>query len=398
MQVLNSSYNSENRVAYVSTYPPKKCGIATFTRDLINSIGQFNEFEPSVIAINETHARYNYDKRVELVVDRNSIEDYIQAADYVNSSNIKLVNLQHEFGLFGGDWGENIKFFLEEVKKPVVTTLHTVMPNFGEKALETLNTIASNSASIVVITYTAADILKNQGIPYEDCVVIPHGCPRIEFSPNNSTIKESLGLKNRLIMSTFGLLSKGKGIEYAIRALPHVLEKERRIIYLIIGETHPEVRKHEGEKYRNKLTRLVKKLGLEEHVKFENRYLSNGELTRYLQATDVYVTPYISSNQISSGTLAYAIGAGKAVVSTPYLYAQETLSNNRGIFCKFKDPTSIAESIIKLLDTRFRRTIQRNAYKYSRRFLWSNVARNYVSLFKTVINNNGLIPIEATVY
>ncbi|MGE5637527.1 MAG: glycosyltransferase family 4 protein [Chloroflexota bacterium] len=398
MQVLDSSYNSENRVAYLSTYPPKKCGIATFTRDLINAIGEFDEFDPAVIAINETQAKYNYDKRVKLIIDRNSIDDYIQAAEYVNSSNIKLVNLQHEFGLFGGDYGENIRYFLDQVKKPVVTTLHTVEPDFSEKALETLNSIASNSAAIVVITYTAADILKNQGITHENFVVIPHGCPRVGFSSNNSTIKESLGLKNRLIMSTFGLLSKGKGIEYAIRALPHVLKKERRVLYMIIGETHPEVRKHEGEKYRNKLVRLVKKLGLEEHVKFENRYLSNSEVTKYLQATDIYITPYISSNQISSGTLAYALGAGKAVVSTPYLYAQETLSNNRGLFCKFKDPASIAKSIVKLLDVRFRSAIQRNAYNYSRRFLWSNVARNYVSLFKTVTNNNGLIPIEATVY
>lgn len=371
----------------MSTYPPRECGIATFTKDLIDGVDKFIEFKPSVIAINEKGAIYDYDRRVKSSIESDSVETYVQAADYVNLSNIELVNLQHEFSLFGGECGENIVAFLDEIKKPVVTTLHTVQPNFSQKALEVLKSIASKSASIIVIAHVAVDILKNQGVPCENSVVIPHGCPNIEFAPENELTKESLGLKNRVVVSTFGLLSKWKGIEYAIQALPYVIKKEPRILYLIIGETHPTVRKNEGEKYRNELMKLVSELGLEGHVKFYNKFLSKRELIRYLQATDIYLTPYISPNQISSGTLTYAVGAGKAVISTPYLHAQEILACNRGVFCKFKDPESIAEGINKLLDEGLRNTIQKDVYEYSRRFLWPNVARNYVNVFKTVIKN-----------
>ena len=378
-----------SRVAYLSTYPPRECGIATFTKDLIDAIDEINGFKQSVVAVNEKGAIYDYDRRVKWSIERDSAEDYVAAAEYVNSStNIGLVNLQHEFGLFGGDWGEHITTFMENVKKPVVTTLHTVQPNFSQKALEVLKSITDRSASIVVIAHSAIKILRNQDISIRKCVVIPHGCPNIEFADNES-IKESLGLENRLVASTFGLISSGKGIEYAIRALPYVVEKEPRILYLVIGQTHPEVRKQEGEKYRNRLMKLVSELGLDEHVRFHNRFLSKRELTKFLQATDIYLTPYISPNQISSGTLTYALGAGKAVVSTPYFHAQETLSGERGILCKFKDPISIAEGINKLLDEGFRKTIQKRAYRYSRRFLWTNVAKKYVDLFKTVIKNNG---------
>ena len=386
-----SSSDGQSRVAYLSTYPPRECGIATFTKDLIDTIDEINGFKPSVIAINEKGAIYDYDRRVKWNIARDSPEDYVEAADYVNSSNIGLVNLQHEFGLFGGEYGEYIKIFLEKVKKPVVTTLHTVQQSFNPKAIEVLKCITNRSASIVVIAQSATKILRNQGISCKKCVVIPHGCPNIEFVDNNESIKESLGLENRLVASTFGLISSGKGIEYAIRALPYVVEKEPRILYLVIGQTHPEVRKQEGEKYRNRLMKLVSELGLDEHVRFHNRFLSKRELIKYLQATDIYLTPYISPNQISSGTLTYALGAGKAVISTPYFHAQETLANNRGLFCKFKDPVSMAEGIDKLLDESFRKNIQKRAYRYSRRFLWTNVARKYIDLFKTVIKNNGCI-------
>jgi polysaccharide biosynthesis protein PslF len=386
-----SSSDGQSRVTYLSTYPPRECGIATFTKDLIDTIDEINGFKPSVIAINEKGAIYDYDRRVKWNIARDSPEDYVEAADYVNSSNIGLVNLQHEFGLFGGEYGEYIKIFLEKVKKPVVTTLHTVQQSFNPKAIEVLKCITNRSASIVVIAQSATKILRNQGISCKKCVVIPHGCPNIEFIDNNESIKESLGLENRLVSSTFGLISSGKGVEYAIRALPYVIEKEPRILYLVIGQTHPEVRKQEGEKYRNRLMKLVSELGLDEHVRFHNRFLSKRELIKYLQATDIYLTPYISPNQISSGTLTYALGAGKAVISTPYFHAQETLANNRGLFCKFKDPVSMAEGIDKLLDESFRKNIQKRAYRYSRRFLWTNVARKYVDLFKTVIKNNGCV-------
>jgi len=379
---------SGRNVAYLSTYPPRECGIATFTKDLADSIDEVSGFKPSVIAVNEKGAIYDYDRRVKCTIERDSAEDYLEAAKYINSSKIQLVNLQHEFGLFGGDWGEHITTFMENVKKPVVTTLHTVQPNFSQKALQVLKSITDKSASIVVIAHSAIKILKSQGISSKRFVTIPHGCPNIEFGDKKSA-KESLGLKDRLVASTFGLMSSGKGIEYAIRALPGVAEKEPKIIYLVIGQTHPEIRKREGETYRNSLMALVDELGLNEHVRFHNRYLSKRELKEYLKATDIYITPYISPNQISSGTLTYAMGAGKAVVSTPYLHAQEMLAGERGILCKFEDPTSIAEGMCKFLDEDYRKTIQKRAYRYSRRFLWTNVAKKYAELFKTVITNNG---------
>ncbi len=366
--------NRAKHVGYFSTYPPRECGIANFTKDLSDAIFDLEGLKHSVIAINEKGALYDYDRRVKCKIDRDNAEDYVKAAEYVNSSNIQLLIIQHEFGLYGGDYGEHIKLFLENVKKPVITILHTVQPNFDKKAIEVLKYIVERSESIVVIAHAAIDMLKRQGIPYKKCVLIPHGCPTIDCT-NNKSIKESLGLEGRLVASTFGLISSGKGIEYAIRALPEVIKKEPRIIYLIIGETHPEVRKHEGEKYRNELTRLVSELGLEEHVRFTNRFITKRELIKFLQATDIYITPYISPNQISSGTLVYALGAGKAVVSTSYYHAMEVLSNDRGILCRFEDSASIAEGITRLLDENFRREVQRRAYKYSRRFLWKNVAK-----------------------
>jgi glycosyltransferase involved in cell wall biosynthesis len=375
--------DSSLRIAYVSSYPPRECGIANFTKDLIDSIAELDGLRPWVIAINEKGAHYYYDRRVKRRVDRENIHSYRQAAEFVNSSNIDVVVIQHEFGLFGGDYGEYLKFFIDAVEKPIVTTLHTVQPNFDQKSLEILNYVSRRSKSVVVIARVAVDMLKKQGISCKKYKVIPHGCPPIELV-DNSTIKESLGLEDRLVASTFGLISSGKGIEYAIQALSEVVKKEPNLIYLVIGETHPEVRRHEGEKYRNDLLKLVYELGLEDHVRFTNRFLSRRELIKYLQATDIYLTPYVSPNQISSGTLTYALGAGKAVVSTPYFHAQELLADGRGILCDFRDPASLALGISKLLDEDFRVRMQKKAHKYGKRFLWKNVAKEYMGLIKSV--------------
>ncbi|HUW48168.1 MAG TPA: glycosyltransferase family 4 protein [Patescibacteria group bacterium] len=378
---------SEKRVAYLSTYPPRECGIATFTKDLLDAANELNALKPpAVIALNEKETIYNYDKRVKWQIERDCVDDYVQAARFANSSDVDLVNIQHEFGLFGGEYGDYINHFLDNVEKPVVTTLHTVQPNFDPKAKAVLRRIAAKSASIVVIARLAIELLEKQGIVCKKVAVIPHGCPDIPFVPSE-IVKASLGLKDRFVLSTFGLISRGKGIEYAIRALPYVIDKEPRIIYLIIGETHPEVRKTEGENYRKKLMRLVEELHLEKHVRFHNRFLTKRELIKYLQATDVYLTPYTSPNQISSGPLVYALGTGRAVISTPYLHAQEVLAGGQGLFCKFKDANSVAACIEKLLDENLRWAMQRKAYKYSRKFVWSNVAKEYLKLFKRIIKS-----------
>ncbi|HII85207.1 TPA: glycosyltransferase [Candidatus Bathyarchaeota archaeon] len=374
-------------IAYLSSYPPRECGIATFTKDLLGAIDELSVCKQVVIAVNEKGAIYQYEKRVKFVIERDSIEDYTNAASYINASNVDLVSLQHEFGLFGGNYGENICYFLEKVKKPVVTTLHTVEPNFESKAQEVLRNIVAKSESVVVIPRIATGLLREQGLPIKKCFVIPHGCPDIPFVKSDK-IKSSIGLRDRFVISTFGLLSRSKGIEYAIRALPSVVENEPKAIYLVIGETHPEVRKHEGEKYRKKLMKLVDELGLGNYVRFHNRFLSKRELINHLQATDIYVTPYISPNQISSGTLTFALGAGRAVVSTPYLHAQEALAGGRGLFCKFNNSRTVADCINKLLNENLREKIQAKAYKYSRRFVWSNVANQYVKLFKKSISRH----------
>jgi len=377
-------------IAYASTYPPRECGIANFTKDLIDAIDGLSEFRQSVvIAINEKAAIYKYDRRVKFQIERDSIDDYLKAARYVNLSKVDLVNLQHEFGLFGGEWGEHINQFLDSLQRPIVTTLHTIVPNFGLLAKSVMEKIAYHSASIVVMTRRALQLLKNYDVERGKIEVIPHGCPDVPFV-NSEKPKTSLGLKGRIILSTFGLINRGKGIQYVIRALPSLVRKESRILYLIIGETHPEVRKIEGEAYRKKLIRLVDELELGKHVRFYNRFLSKRELIRYLQATDIYITPYVDRNQISSGSLVYALGTGKAVISTPYLHAQEALADGRGLLCKFRNPTSVAETISRLLeDPELRRILERKAYAYSRNFTWPRVAEKYVNLFNSLLKTKG---------
>ena len=383
---LLASNVDEKQIAYLSTYPPRECGIANFTKDQITAIHRLNEFRPSVvIAVNEKGAIYNYDRRVKFEIERDTFGDYTQAARYVNLSKIDLVNLQHEFGLFGGDWGEYINSFLEALQKPVVTTLHTILPNFGSAARTVLESIAHGSAAIIVMTSTALELLKDYDVEPEKITVIPHGCPDVPLVPSEKR-KPSLGLKDRIVLSTFGLVNRGKGIQYVIRALPSLVRKEPRILYLIIGETHPEVRKIEGERYRKKLMRLVDELKLGKHVRFHNRFLSKKELIRCLQATDIYLTPYVDRNQISSGTLTYALGTGRAVISTPYLHAEEALANGRGLICKFRNPDSIGECVNRLLDDpELRHSLERKAYAYSRDFTWPKVAEKYSELFNRLL-------------
>ena len=376
------------RIAYVSTYPPRECGIANFTKDLIDAIDRLHEFKPPrVIAINDEGAIYNYDSRVKFHIEQNSIDDYVQAARYVNLSRVSLVNLQHEFGLFGGEWGKYINSYLKDLQKPVVTTLHTIVSNTESTAQKVLERLAHYSASIVVMTRTAVRLLKKYDINIGKITVIPHGCPDVAFVASERP-KTSLGLKGRIVLSTFGLMSRGKGVEYAIRALPSLVEKEPRILYLIIGETHPEVRKINGERYRRRLMRLVADLQLAKHVRFHNRFLSKWQLIRYLQATDIYITPYVDRNQISSGTLSYALGTGKAIVSTPYLHAEEALAEGRGLLCKFRKPASITDCINKLLeDEELRLSLEKRAYTYSRSFTWPKVAQEYAKLFNCLLKD-----------
>jgi glycosyltransferase involved in cell wall biosynthesis len=378
-----------SKICFLSNFPPKECGIATFTQDLITSMNKrFNpKVKSRVIAMNEESSMYNYDSRVFMQMNKDYLADYINIANRINRSDkIKIVCIQHEFGIFGGEYGSYIIPFLDTIKKPVVVTFHSVLPSPDNLRKKVVNFIGEKSAAIIVMADAAVDILHNDyGINKNKIHVIRHGIPDTPLKPVEP-YKRKLRLENKIVLSTFGLLSRGKGIEYMIKALPYLVKKYPNILYVIIGETHPVIRKREGEEYRNYLMNLVKKLNLQENVKFYNKYLDLEEIIEYLLATDIYVCTNLEKNQIVSGTLSYAIGCGKAVVSTPNLYAEEVLSHDRGVLAEFQNPKSFAEGIDKLLsDQEWKKRIEQNAYSFGRSMIWSNVASGYLHLFNKVV-------------
>ena len=378
-----------SKICFLSNFPPKECGIATFTQDLISSLNKrFNpKVKSRVIALNEESNLYNYDSRVMMQMNRDYLADYLNIAKKINrSEKIKLICIQHEFGIFGGEYGSYIIPFLDAVKKPVAVTFHSVLPNPDTLRRKVVNFIGEKSAAIIVMADAAVEILnKEYGISKNKIYVVRHGIPDTLFK-EAEPFKKKLRLENKTVLSTFGLLSSGKGIEYMIEAIPHLTKKYPNILYLVIGETHPIVRKNEGEQYRNKLIKLVKKLKIENNVKFYNKYLDINEIISYLLATDIYVCTNLEKNQIVSGTLSYALGCGKAVVSTPNIYAEEVLSNERGVLANFKDPKSFADAIDKILsDKDFKKRLEHNAYSFGRSMTWQNVSSNYLSIFNKIV-------------
>jgi glycosyltransferase involved in cell wall biosynthesis len=379
----------DSKIYFLSNFPPKECGIATFTQDLVNSLNKkFNpKVKSRVIALNEESSLYNYDSRVVMQMNKDYLEDYIGLAKKINrSEKIKLVCIQHEFGIFGGEYGSYIIPFLETIKKPVVTTFHSVLPDPNNIRKKVVKFIGEKSAAIIVMAEKAVDILnKDYGINKNKIHVVRHGIPDTPFKPAEP-FKKKLRLENNIVLSTFGLLSRGKGIEYMIEALPYLVKKHPNILYVIIGETHPAIRKKEGEEYRNSLISLVKKLKLENNVKFYDKYLDLNEIIQYLLATDIYICTNLEKNQIVSGTLSYALGCGKAIVSTPNIYAEEVLGNERGMLAKFQDPKSFANAIEKLLsNSELRKNMEQNAYAFGRSMIWQNVASSYLSIFNKVV-------------
>jgi glycosyltransferase involved in cell wall biosynthesis len=378
-----------SKIYFLSNFPPKECGIATFTQDLVSSLNKkFNpKVKSRVIALNEESSLYNYDSRVVMQMNKDYVEDYIGLAKRINrSEKIKLICIQHEFGIFGGEYGSYIIPFLETIKKPVVTAFHSVLPNPNNLRKKVVKFIGEKSAAIIVMAEKAVDILnEDYGISKNKIYVIHHGIPDTPFKPVEP-FKRKLRLENNIVLSTFGLLSRGKGIEYMIEALPQLVKKYPNILYVIIGETHPAVRKNEGEEYRNSLISLVKKLKLENNVKFYNKYLDLNEIIQYLHATDIYICTNLEKNQIVSGTLSYALGCGKAIVSTPNLYAEEVLDNERGMLAEFQDPKSFADAVEKLLsDNELKKRMEQNAYAFGRSMIWQNVASSYLSIFNKVV-------------
>lgn len=381
------------RVAFLGSYPPRECGIGTFTYDLVNA---YDAIDPtrlsSVIAMNDFGQMYDYDLhdyqgRVRWQIDAEDLDSYLQIADEINRSRIQVVCIQHEYGIFGGDDGEYILEFMRRVDKPIVLTLHTVLGEPEGHFKEVTQGMLNEASAVVTLAQSAVPlVLNNYDIAPDRIHMIPHGIPNFTRKESiRRRTKKLLGLADRPLLSTFGLIGPSKAIEYVIQALPAIVEQHPGAQYLVIGETHPHIRQREGEAYRNMLVDLAKQLGVAKHVRFNNRFLSNTELIRYLAATDVYVMAYLGREQIVSGTLAYAVGCGKAVVATPFKYAEEMLARGRGIIVPFRDADAIATACNSLLgDRRKLLQMEEKAYRFSRPMVWSSVARMYLELFRYV--------------
>jgi len=383
---------------FLATYPPEQCGIATFTKDLTDAVNlAAGESISRVIAIRKRGELLYYGPRVVHIIDNRKPGAYRQAARFVNSTDgCDIVNIQHEYGLYTGDWGDAILAFAEECKKPIVTTLHTLSPNPEDKPRGIINVLGQLSEKIVVMANLGAELCESRyGVPADKIAVIPHGVPDVAFD-HQAVLKRKLGVHGRIVIMTFGLLSRGKGIEYMIQAMPKILESHPSALYLVVGRTHPSVKQREGESYREELVELCRKLKIESKVRFIDRYVTLEELVLYLQACDVYVTPYIGRDQITSGTLSYALAAGCAIVSTPYLYAEEVLSEGRGLLAEFENPDSLSEQILKILgDLRLKEDLEVRAYELGRTMVWPAVGRRYLQLFNRVLGRKPEISLAA---
>jgi len=375
-------------IAFVGTYVPRRCGIATFTRDLSDAvIAADRRVQTTVLAVTDARCTYEYPERVRLEIRQGIKGDYARAAEFVNYSDIRLVSIQHEYGIFGGDDGAHILDFLSLLRKRAIVTLHTVLehPTVSQRAI--VQRMSERCERLVVMSQLALDLLeKAYDIPPDITELIPHGIPDLPVGKRDRH-KASFGITGRRVLLTFGLLSPKKGIETVLRALPSLVGRFPGLIYLVVGVTHPEIKRRTGEEYRYSLEREAESLGVRDHVVFRNQFVDQGELCRYLQAADVYITPYLGEAQITSGTLAYAMGSGAAIVSTPYWYAQELLSEGRGRLFGFGDVdelTGILETL--LADEVERARLQRSAYAYSRQMTWPAVGEAYVQLAWRVLD------------
>ncbi len=386
--------NKQLKVLFIGTYVPKECGIATFTHDLLNSVyGEYNDVQCEVIALNNASETYNYPDEVVFQIERDKIEDYYRAADYINQSNADIVCLQHEFGLFGGDAGDYIFALLSGINKPVITTMHTVIREPELEYRVSTEKLIRYSEKLVVMSQTAVDMLKDVYDVTEDKIeVIFHGLPDYPFN-NCDKYKKMLNLKGSPLVLTFGLLSPNKGIESMLEALPDVANQYPNLVYLILGATHPEVKKRHGEAYRQYLKNKVSELGLEDNVIFHNKFVEKEELCNYILASDIYASPYLSREQIVSGALTYAIGMGKAIVSTPYWYAQEMLADNRGLLVDFGDADGFKKSLLHLIENPEERDdMRKKAYDFGRKMTWENVGREYNTIFSKALKNENTYP------
>ena len=376
-------------VAYVSSYPPRKCGIATFTRDVAACVAKLMPLgHRFVVAVNDNHRGYAYPALVRKQIERDVASSYDDAASYVSDSHCRVVNIQHEYGLFGGLWGSHLLRFMDRVRQPIALTLHTVLPDPDPVLLSVTQALIARSATTIVLAQSAIDILtRDYAVSSAKLRFIPPGVPNVRRVPE-AKAKRALGLDGRTVLATCGLMNPGKGIQYAIDALAALVDEFPDVVYLVVGQTHPGVKATSGEAYRQELEAQVQRLGLSNHVRFDNRYLSYRELVLHLLATDVYIVPYLNLTQVVSGTLAYALGCGRAIVSTRSTYAQEVLADGRGELVDVRDAGSLSAAIGRILrDPVYKANVQQRAYTFGHQMIWPAVARAYTQAYEDVCDD-----------
>lgn len=382
------------RIAFVGNYLPRECGIATFTTDLCNAIAkEYGDGRLFAIPVNDPDSSYDYPDRVRLELAQEDLGSYERAADFLNFNGNDLVCLQHEYGIFGGPAGRYILALLRRLKMPLVTTLHTVLRNPDANQRIVLKEIGQLSDRLIVMSELAAQLLSEvYGVPDGKIDIIPHGVPDLPFMDPNY-FKDRFGTEGKSVLLTFGLLSPNKGIENVIRALPAILAKHPDVVYIVSGVTHPQIRRREGELYREELQSLAFQLGVSSQLILNNRFVSDEELVEHMGAADIYITPYRQEAQIVSGTLAIALGAGKAIISTPYWHAQELLAERRGVIIPFDNPNAIAEAVLALLENDAERhAMRKRAYLHSRGTTWPKTARAYMASFQRARFERSLLP------
>jgi glycosyltransferase involved in cell wall biosynthesis len=369
-------------IAFLSTSPPRECGIATFTQDLINAIDANGVVDTNVIAVNNSKHR-DYSSKVIYEINQNNQKDYKELAQKLNLSNIDLLVIEHEYGIYGGDNGEYILDLLNNIDIPVITTLHTILTEPNDKQKLIIKTLADKSVKIITMAKNTSKLLQTiYGVSPYKIEVIHHGVP-VKLVPTRQSLKKQFGYEDKQLISTFGLLSPGKGIEYAIEAISKISTVNNNILYLILGRTHPD---QKNEFYREKLEALVIKYHIEKNVKFINKYLTKNEIIQYLQMSDIYMTPYLSKDQAVSGTLAYAVGYGRAIISTPYLYAKEMLSEERGLLAEFKNSDSLFKCLKYILQNPEQKIrMEKNTIKLGKTMYWNIVAKHYTDVFLKAI-------------
>ncbi|WP_462264713.1 glycosyltransferase family 4 protein [Mucilaginibacter sp.] len=377
------------KIAYISTYPPRECGLATFNQNLMRAInanfpGQKSPLENGyVVAMNDSDTTdgYEYPEEVKYVIRQNHQKDYIRAANYINTSDADACIMEHEFGIYGGESGIYVLPLINRLEKPLISILHTILrePSYVQRII--IREIAEQSAKIVVMSQRAVEFLTTiYDIPAEKIQIIEHGVPDLE-APENNPVKSLTAFKNRRVLLTFGLISRNKGLETVIKALPKIVAKHPDVMYVILGNTHPGIVKHSGEEYRDYLKTLAAQLNVSNNLTFINKFVEENELINYLTACEAYVTPYHNEAQITSGTLSYAVGAGAAVVSTPYWHATELLAGNRGRLFGFKDSDALADIINELFDSdKALSALKSNAYQYGLQLRWPNIGNEFIKL------------------